>query len=164
MARKNFTIGSLLQYKSENGGSTNGFKDEDYWISKTKQENQIKILLAGKAATEVLFGILDMGAKEDLVRALRILDRHLEENWEYDFKARTSYSSNTHQVLRNHLVHQKELKRLYNCVMKILINNKEFLIEVKKELLKKEFITKDDIENIKDRVKIVPVSQIYMFD
>ena len=163
LSPNNFTVASLLQYESKNGGMTNSLKDDDYFFSKTKQENQIRILFGGKAATEIVYGILDIGASSDLERAERIFNRHLEKDREYEFSSEIKNNPNG-QEIRNQLILQAELKRLYNTTKKILIKNKEFLIAVKNELLKKEFVTKSDIYKIKERVKIIPISQICIID
>ena len=160
LSPNNLTIVSILQYESSSGGITSTIRDPDYFLSKLKQENDIKIGLAGRAATEIVYGILDMGSDSDYNRAENILRDHIDNDWEFDFGS--NYNDSEEINKRNQIICQIELKRLYDLTKRILIENRAFLDEVTKELLNKDFLVRKDMDEVKSRVNIIPVSQIYV--
>ena len=68
---------TIEDYKCAGAGVTSSKLHDDYWFDVEKMENRIKILLAGKAATEVFFNKLDVGSTSDLARAERIIERFI---------------------------------------------------------------------------------------
>lgn len=60
-------------------GSTRGItsisKPEGYWKSKSLMEHKVIGLLTGKAATEIMCHVADVGVASDIKRAFSIVDR-----------------------------------------------------------------------------------------
>lgn len=67
------------------GGFTSYHNPDDYWISKTHMENRVIAILAGKAATEIVYGDVDTGANNDLHRAFDLVQRFADNYCSYGF-------------------------------------------------------------------------------
>ena len=58
---------------------------DEYWTNKKDMENRVISILAGNAATEIVFGEADMGANDDLHRAFDIVKRFVDDYCSYGF-------------------------------------------------------------------------------
>ena len=68
---------SVRPSKSDARGVVQIFKSEDYFGSYDRMHERVISLLAGRAAVELKFGRLDVGAASDLNRASAILQRFI---------------------------------------------------------------------------------------
>ena len=68
---------SIRPSKSDARGVVQIFKSEDYFGSYNKMHERVISLLAGRAAVELKFGHMDVGAASDLNRASAILQRFI---------------------------------------------------------------------------------------
>ena len=55
-------------------------------------KNRVKVVLGGKAATELEYGEIDVGASNDLNRAFKIAARFVDDYCMLDFSSKTRYS------------------------------------------------------------------------
>lgn len=76
---------TVLNHDSYAAGVTSISQDEGYFHSKTLMENRVMYLLAGKAATEIMHGVVDTGSNSDLQRAFRIVHRFVDHFCSYGF-------------------------------------------------------------------------------
>ena len=67
------------------GGITVITKPDDYFYKKSYMEDRITMLLAGKAATELILGEVDTGANDDIHRAFDIAERFSDHYCGYGF-------------------------------------------------------------------------------
>ena len=134
-------------------GRTRGFvrycrPDEKMDMDAVYYENTIKVSLAGKAATELVFGETDMGANEDLHnafdRAQRLLDDRCMNgfhNWIQDADADfTAENRNRAMVML--------LENNYREVKRIIASHRELLDRMAAELMQKVTLTYSEVQRI----------------
>ena len=113
-------------------------------------ENRIITLLAGKAATEIIYNKCDTGANDDLHRAYDIADRLVDNYCMLDFN---SWIRNTDE--QSEIVKQTKdeninniIQRYYNQAKEILIKNNTKLDKLANILHTKKILFQDEIQNI----------------
>ncbi len=138
---------TIDNYYSNKGGITSSTMNEDYWYNINFMENRITILLAGKAATELIFNRLDVGASSDLDRASSILSRMCNDYYANDFSVFAREFSDIYKNKGENWITLK-LKEFYNKAKDILFSNKDKLDKLAKELMDKKVLLQDDINKI----------------
>lgn len=139
---------SISNYFGNKGGITSHTKNEDYWANIIYRENRVRVLLAGKAATEITFGTIDTGVSNDIDRAAQIVDSFYGLYYIDGFQ--TSYIGNRtekHQELLNDSIRTK-LTEYYKEVKKLLIENRTKLDDIALALINKKILTNKDIKTI----------------
>ena len=151
---------NFVSIKPHDGGK-DGFvnlrNDEDYFESKHFMENRVISLLAGKAATEIVYGVTDTGANSDLHRAFDVVQRFVDDYCTYGFNTFEGTCNNDPSQLettRATLV-AYEMERYYQQAKKILIENREFLDAVANEVKDKMVLLGKDVLRIKKGCKII---------
>ena len=158
-------VGEILEPDSisfvtvkKHDGSIDGFtsfnQSEDYFEDISFMENRIMSLLAGKAATEIVYGKPDVGCISDIKRAFSIVGRFIGEYCCYGFNYWTGsgplYDVDSEETndRRAQVIH-KEIESYYQKTKKILLENREFLDKLTDELVEKKTITYKTIQKIK---------------
>ena len=140
------------------GGLTCYHLVDDYWVSKTHMENRVIAILAGKAATEIVFGEADTGANNDLQRAFDMVQRFTDVYCVYGFGYGIDRNRNNSQTLitrkEEHIA--ADMERYYTQAKKLLIENKAFLNGLAKKLQEKDTLVYSEIKEI--RAKTVGLS------
>ena len=136
------------------GGFTAYHNSDEYWISKTHMENRVIAILAGKAATEIVFGDVDTGAGDDLSRAFNLVRRFADDYCSYGF----GYW-NSHEASPTRLSHREDritadMEAYYSKARKILLENRTFLENLAKRLQKKDTIVSAEIQKIKQESEV----------
>ena len=143
---------SILSIRETNGGSY-GFVR--YYRTAEKEnsgaeynEIMIKISLAGRAATEIVFGETDMGANGDIHNAFDIAERLVDnkcmfgfQNWIQDWRDACAAEN------RNRAMAML-LEKNYLEVKKLLAENRELLDRMAEEALQKTTLVLTDIQGI----------------
>ena len=111
-------------------------------------------MLAGKAATEIVFGETDVGAVSDLSRAFNIVDRFIDTYCTYGFDVFESRNSSNDLIARKEKLKAVEMERFYLQAKKILIENRKFLDELAKSLIEKCILRAKEIQEIKNATTI----------
>ena len=121
--------------------------DEDY----NNNEIDILILLAGKAATELVLNEIDMGAVGDLCCASEQMTRLLDYSAAYDFYSQSNREE-TSKRNKDHLdtVRGAELTRCYIKTKQLLGKNRDFLEALIAKIIEKRTITYKDIAPIRE--------------
>lgn len=139
----------------KNTGSVGGFTayhcPDDYWISKTHMENRVIAILAGKAATEIFFGEVDIGANDDLHRAFNIVQRFADNYCSYGFGYWESRDTSPDRLLRREDRVTADMETYYARAKKTLIENKSFLDLLAKRLQEKDTLVSSEIQEIKNK-------------
>lgn len=140
------------------GGLTCYHLADDYWISKTHMENYVIAILAGKAATEIVFGEADTGANSDLQGAFDIVRRFTDVYCAYGFGFgidMNKYKSEAMNTRKEERI-AADMERYYMQSKKILIENRAFLDGIAKKLQEKDTLVNSEIKEI--RAKTVGLS------
>lgn len=114
-------------------------------------EDQIALYLAGKVASEMMFGEIDEGAFHDMERAIYVIREELCDKGFYGMDLVTHFKedmSETKRVLQENCI-RSELERKRYRVMKLLTEHREFFEAIAKELMQKETLLYSDIQRIR---------------
>lgn len=112
---------------------------------------EIKISLASKAATEIVFGETDTGASDDLGYAFVVARSIVCDFCTYGF--RNYMSDNISKENVNNSIAML-LEQEYAETKKMLVQNRGFLDAVMKTFSKKDTLLMSDIKEIKEKIKL----------
>ena len=147
---------SVRKYEGDIGGITSSSQCENYFYKTKNMENRVISLLGGKAATEIVYGEVDVGSQSDMDRAFAIVRRFVEDYCMFGFNTYMykyiDHSDNFFGVQENQI--SLEISRYYQEAKKILVENREFLDELAKALVEKQTLRAKDIKNIKQKLNI----------
>ena len=144
----------FVTVKPHNGGVA-GFaqidNNESYFEDKQFMENRVLALLAGKAATEVVYGTTDIGCNNDIRRAFDIVERFVDDycsygfnNWEGNICDESSELEQRRKTIMTY-----EMERYYQQARKLIIENRKYLDAVAKELFDKKVLLAKDVQRLK---------------
>ena len=106
-------------------------------------------LLAGKAATEICYGILDPGVGSDLRRAFAIVARFVDNYCSFGFDQFVFASETSDGLLdRRDTRVATELERYYSRVKKLLMANKDKLVALTNRLVEEKTLLGDQVQQI----------------
>lgn len=136
--------------EGEVGGFVSRKYPENSRKSFTDKETEIMICLAGKAATEVVLGDIDLGANRDMHKAFDQVRRLLDNHVAYDFNS-WCHGNETSSRVYDHLdsITAAEISRYYIQTKQLLVKNKAFLDAIIKELMEKKLLSYKDIARIR---------------
>lgn len=150
------TMVSIAKYTGDAAGLTLTYQTNEYFHSIDYMKNRVKVCLAGKAVTELLFGKIDVGATNDLQRAVKIASRFDNDYCGSGFDSRVGYEDfSDSQMERHNQKVARELEESYMAVKEILTKNREFLDKIANLLLQKTTIMMSEIQEVKKTCKIV---------
>lgn len=144
------SIISASNYQTDVGGVTSVVTDRDYFIFADYMENRITMLLAGKAATEMAFGSLDVGASHDIERAVKIARRFVTQYSQAGFYFKSWHDADNPNFdsyidISVNII----LQRLYEKARKILADNKDFLTALTDAVKQHPYVIAPEIQKIK---------------
>ncbi len=144
------TFIAITKTDSDTKGITNFQKNEFYFEDITFMENRIITLLAGKAATEIIYNKCDVGANSDLLRAYNIAERFIDNYCMLDFNSWirnvNEQSEKVKQTKDENI--NKLIQKYYNQAKEILIQNRNKLDNLAYNLKTKKILFLDEIQNI----------------
>ena len=108
-------------------------------------------ILAGKAATEIVFGEADTGANNDLHRAFDIVQRFADNYCSYGFGYWEERDSSPNRLSRREDRISADMEMYYARARKILIDNRAFLEGLAKRLQEKDTLVSSEIKEIKEK-------------
>ena len=140
---------SIARTDSETKGITKYHKNDNYFDDITFMENRIITLLAGKAATEIIYNKCDTGTESDIRRAYDITARLIDDYCKLDFYSFYRGESTSEKVKENKLENiNKSVEKYYIKAKEILIENKSKLDNLAIELKNKKILFQDEIQTI----------------
>lgn len=149
---------NLLTIKKHDRSGIRGFtgfiQNDDYFYDVDFMKNRVISLLAGKAATELVFGVCDPGTDSDITRAFVITSRFVDDYcgngftfWEGEAVHGGNESSNDLKA-RKEIAIQLKMEEFYQQAKKLLIDNRDKLDKLAKALVKKDILVSSDITGI----------------
>lgn len=115
--------------------------------------NRAVCSLAGKAATEIIYGDVDMGCSSDVRNTINFLTSVCERLSPYSFETSSAYySTDDYQNNVNSMIRQ-QLESCYAKAKKLIIENRPFLDKIAYELVKKNYLLPQDIDSIQESLK-----------
>lgn len=141
---------SIIPTTKGAGGYTLSTVENETIISKEKIENQLKILLAGRAAEEIFLGDnnITTGAQNDIEKATALAMDYISKYGMDKDAGLVNYKILSESFAISMDI-EKSVKKLINDsyadVLKIISENKEYLNQIKEILVEKEIIDDDDL-------------------
>ena len=153
---ESISLVSISNHLGNIGGITKNYFDEDScWVNFDFKINAIKSILGGKAASEIVFGEVDIGADKDIASAFNRVEDLIDDKAMLGFEYFSSRSDGDEKRDKLSLVVSNEVEKLYKIAKKILIDNREFLDKLANALLEKNVLLMSDIQDIKKSCNIV---------
>lgn len=127
-------------------------QDEDYFYSYEKMRRRVLALLAGRAAVELKFGRVDVGAASDLKRAAAVVQRFVAAYGVsgFDYLSFRGYRLVESERKNFEVVNESNamLARMYEESKAILRAEWEFVERIAKQLVVRETLTYEDLAEI----------------
>jgi cell division protease FtsH len=140
---------TALNHDSFAGGVASIHKNECYFYSKKMMENRVMYILAGKAATEICYGVVDTGANSDLHRAFDIVHRFVDHYCSYGFGQFVIDKLCSNEVLdRRDSRIAAEMERYYAETKKLLLENKNKLDKLIARLVEEKTLLGEQVQEI----------------
>ena len=140
---------TVLNHDSYAAGIISLHRNEGYFHHKKMMENRVMCLLAGKAAIEVCYGVIDPGANDDLKRAFDIVHRFVDHYCSYGFGQFVfdQFPSNGVLDRRDSRV-AAEMEHYYAQTKQLIIENRETLDKLTNRLVEEKTLLGDQVQEI----------------
>ena len=140
---------TVLNHDSYAAGIISLHRDKGYFHQKKMMENRVMCLLAGKAAIEVCYGMVDPGANEDLKRAFDIVHRFVDDYCSYGFGQFVfdQYPSNGVLDRRDSRV-AAEMEHYYAQTKQLIVENRTRLDKLVERLIEEKTLLGDQVQEI----------------
>ena len=140
---------TVLNHDSQAAGITSLYRDAGYFHSKRLMEIRVMCLLAGKAATEICYGTVDVGVNSDMHRAFDIVHRFVDNYCSDGFDTFLFDRQSSDALLgRRDAKVASELERYYAQVRQLLVENRTKLDALVARLLEEKTLLGDQIQEI----------------
>ena len=135
------------------GGTVSYRKHPDYYHRMLFQENRVRAILAGRAATELVFGEIDVGSESDVSRAMHVLKRFRDDHIAFGFANYVDHHTpeSFQADARRRLM--QEMENYYRETKKLVADHRLYLDAVAKELLAEETLLGRDLARIRRAVE-----------
>jgi len=143
---------TINDYLGEHGGLTIGYSPIDSNASKERMDQVLIQKLSGKAATEVVLGIIDVGCSDDMRKAFRIIDDYIDSLCAYGFDTYVLGDASENLLAKKEQLMALEMNKYYQHTKKLLSDNRVFLDKVTDALLEKRTLTQAEIKRIRDSI------------
>lgn len=140
---------SVNRYNGTIGGITSYKNNESYFFSAKYMEYRVISLLAGKAATEIVYADTDIGCNNDVMRAFDIVERFVDDYCNFGFDKFQRCGSSPALIQKKETFMHSELDRFYKIAKQLIIENRLFFDEIVRQLMDKKTLASEDIKNIK---------------
>lgn len=141
---------TIAENDSNTRGLTQYHDNEYYWYDIDFLKKRLITLLAGKAATEIIYNKCDIGTYSDLRRAYSIADKLVDAYCLFDFNSKVDFLSNHSEKVK--LSKDDNVSKLitqsYNKAKEIILENKDYLHKLAKRLNNKKILFQDEIREI----------------
>ena len=133
-------------------GDTCVEKHEDYFYRLHLQEDYIRTLLGGRAATELVYGETDVGCCKDVNHARYLMRRFRDEYYAYGFRsALDQWCPDGFKTDAERVIAEK-LEEYYKETKQILARHRPYLDALVKELTVKGTLLGSDVRRIREEV------------
>jgi cell division protease FtsH len=149
------TLASIASYDGGTVGITSIYQTREYYNSVKYMKNRIKVLLGGKAATEIEYGEVDIGTGNDLKRAFKIAARFVDDYCGLGFDSFVPIPNSLKTTDRCADKISFMMESFYHDVKEILAKNRDFVEKIASKLLEKTTIMMSDIQEIKKKCKVM---------
>ena len=146
------SIVSVCHYTGSTEGVTVIRKPHDFEISMPAQEHEVIRKLGGKAATEMVFGLVDIGCNSDLRHAFELVTRFVDNYCSYGFDAYEGDNSSGFLLENKDRAVSREMDKYYRQAKQIIVENRALLDIITQELIEKKTLTHKDIKMLRAKI------------
>lgn len=143
---------SIQKFDGSRGGLTKYYQGKYNRNEPCHYENKAVVALAGKAAAEIVYGITDTGANDDIHKAFTITTQLVDNLCSYGFDKFLRNTNSNELKDRYDIVIAHEMEKYYQKAKRILIENRALLDKITESLIEKRTLMHSDIQEIIDRV------------
>ena len=140
---------SICRYSGSVRGVTKIHRSDDYKLSKEQKENDIISSLGGKAATEMIFGIADVGCYYDMDHVFESVNLLADNLCTLGFESYVRPDSSGYVSENRERLIASEVNRYYQIAKRIIAENKPFLDAVIEALMDYKTVTYREMQRIK---------------
>ena len=142
---------SFVTVYNGSSGVTKKVLPKTFFNSKDLQEKALIITLGGKAATEVIKGVTDVGCIDDMKEAHRTIDKFVDDYCSLGFDSHILFSSTFYLGEKRDYLIVSEMTRYYQIAKRLIIENREFYNAVLEALMDHRTITYREMQKIRER-------------
>ena len=115
------------------------------------QRNEAVRKFGGRAATEIVYGEVDMGSHDDLREAYHFADKFVNEDCAFGFDSFKRFEMSEEFRKNSDKAAAQEMDRLYREAKQIIVENRTLLDAITEELIAKKILTYKDIKEIRKK-------------
>lgn len=140
---------TVLNHDSYAAGIISLHREDGYFQHKKMMENRVMCLLAGKAAVEICYGVIDTGANSDLHRAFDIVHRFVDHYCSFGFSQFVFAQTSSNEVLdRRDSRVAAEMEHYYAQTKQLIVENKDKLDKLIARLVEEKTLLGDQVQEI----------------
>lgn len=143
---------SVCRHAGSVDGITKIHEPDGYELSKELQEHEVIRGLGGKAATEIVCGVADVGCNADMHKVFDIVSEFVDNNCAYGFEAFEGNNSSEYLLEKKDRLIAAEMERYYQRAKQIIAENRAFLDAIVDALEDRMILTYKDIQGIKNKL------------
>lgn len=132
-------------------GNTKRIRPRGCRAFKELRERGVIYVLAGKAATEMVFGLSDMGCRADIHEAFLAVSELVESVCTVGFEAYNESDPSGYVLERRDRLVAFEMERYYQMAKRIIAENRAFLDAVTDALVDRKTLTYRELAKIKEQ-------------
>lgn len=146
-------IVSVRPSKGETRGMTQVLKPDGYFGSYKRMRERVVMLLAGKAAVDLKFGTLDVGAASDIERAFNMVGRFITAYGAYGFGSFSAsrYEVSDAQMNKICVERSSMLANFYDEAKEVLRKNWAFVERLAAALVEKDTVLYDELVALREQ-------------
>lgn len=140
---------SICRYSGSVEGLTVTHCPDGFYSSRELQEHEIIRKLAGKAATEIVYGVADVGCRSDMRGAFHRVESFIDDNCTLGFEAFDRGCSSGYLLEKKDRLMASEMDRYYQMAKRIIVENRRFLDNLVTALLDRKTVTFRELKELK---------------
>ncbi len=145
------TLVSVCRYSGSVEGIVKLKHSEEYNYSKELQEYDVIAALGGKAATEIVYGVADMGCNSDMHKIFDKVAVFVDNNCTLGFETFEGNNSSEYLLERKDRLIASEITKYYRIAKRIIIENRAFFDAVAEALMDHKTVAFREMQNIRNR-------------
>ena len=146
------TLVSVCRHSRSVEGITKTHRPDGCDVSKELQEHIVIGGLGGKAATEMLYGVADVGCNADMHKVFDMVAGFVDDNCTLGFESFEGNNSSGYLLEKKDRLIASEIERYYQIAKRIIIENRVFLDAVVNALMEHKTVTYREMQKIKEKV------------
>ena len=146
------TLLSVCRYIGSTEGITRVHEPHNYRHFKEANENNVRGVLGGKAATEIVLGLADMGSSSDLQKAFSMVKRFVDDCCTVGFETyEIDDTPSQHLREKKDILISTEMERYYSDAKRIIVEHRDFLDAIVDALMDHKTITLREMQDLRKK-------------